>query len=101
MKTRYRIKAYCLDKRGRVISVGRNSYIKTHPLQKYFAEKVGKPECEFLHAEIDAILKAKGKAIHTLVVERFNKEGLPLSAAPCPICLEAAKAYGIINLRHT
>lgn len=83
------------------MSIGINSYDKTHPVQKYFAEKAGKPECEFLHAEIDAILKAKGAHIHTLVIERHNKEGQPLNAAPCPICQEAIKAYGIIKVRHT
>lgn len=95
MKTRYKIRAFCFDKRGRLISTGRNSYTKTHPIQKYFAEKVGKPECEFLHAEIDALLKAKGRKVYRIVVERFGKKGERLDASPCPICQEAIKAYGV------
>lgn len=101
MKTRYSIRAFCFDKRGRLLSVGKNSYTKTHPIQKYFAQKVGKPECEFLHAEIDAILKAKGKQIHKLVIERFSRKGERLNASPCPICEEAIRAYGIINVEHS
>ena len=41
--------------KGKIISVGWNSY-KTHPLQKHYRRN---PLSTFLHAEIDAIIKAK------------------------------------------
>ena len=95
MKTRYKITATCFDKRGYVLSRATNSYKKTHPLQAYFAAKVGHPERKFLHAEIYAILKAKGRSIHHLVVERFGANKEWLDAKPCEVCMEAIKAFGI------
>ena len=94
-KKRYFIIAKCYDKQQRVIGVGINSYTKTHPLQKYFAEKVGHGEKECLHAEIAAILRCKQKVIHRITVERYNSLGHPANAKPCPICQEAIKAFGI------
>jgi tRNA(Arg) A34 adenosine deaminase TadA len=101
MTQRYKIRATCYDKKGSKLSTGFNSYVKTHPLQKYFACRVGHTHKEYLHAEIAAILKAKDKKIHRIVVERFDKHGLPLLAKPCPICSEAIKAYGIKVVEFT
>lgn len=98
---KYFINARCYDKRGKLLSVAFNSYTKTHPLQAYFAQRVNLPEKEYLHAEIAAILKAKGKKIHRIVVERFDKHGQPALAKPCLICNEAIKAYGIKVVEFT
>lgn len=98
---RHFILARCYDKKGRLLGVGINSYTKTHPLQKYFAEKVGHEHRECLHAEIAAILKCRGKPIHRIVVERYNSKGLPVNAAPCPICEEAIRAFSIPYVEHT
>lgn len=98
MKTRYKITATCFDKRGYVISKATNSYKKTHPVQAYFAQKVGHPERKYLHAEIYAILKAKGRSIHLLIVERFGANHECLNAEPCPVCMEAIRAFGIKHL---
>ena len=57
MKARQFIIAKCYDKRGQLLSVGVNSYTKTHPLQAYFAKKVGHSERQFLHAEIHAFYR--------------------------------------------
>ena len=97
MKARQNIIAYCFDKRGRLISTGRNSYVRTHPLQKHFAEKVGHHGKEFIHAEIDAILKAKGKQINSIHIVRLDSKGKARLAKPCPICMEAIQAFGIVN----
>lgn len=101
MKTRYDIIAICFDKRGRLISIGYNSYTKSHPLQKYFAEKVGHPDKIYLHAEIAAILAAKGQPIHRIEISRFNKKGDISNAKPCPICMEAIQAFGIDKISYT
>lgn len=101
MNQQYYISARCFDKRGKLLSVAFNSYTKTHPIQAYFAKRVGLPEKEYLHAEISAILKAKGKKIYRIVVERYDKHGLPALAKPCPICNEAIKAYGIKVIEYT
>lgn len=100
MKSRYTIFAICYDKQDNFISKGRNSYTKSHPLQAYFAKKVGRPEQIYLHAEIQAILNAKQKQIHEIVITRADINGLK-NARPCPICMEAIKAFGIKKITYT
>jgi len=87
-------------KAGRVVSIGVNSYRKTHPRQAHYARIVGQPRKEFLHAEIAALVRAK-TAVDTLVVLRFDKEGNPALAKPCAICQLAIAAAGITNVVHT
>lgn len=101
MKTRYRILALCKDKNGNVISRGINSYSKSHPLQAYFAKKVGRPEQIYLHAEIQAILRAKEQQIDTIEIYRVNFNFTQQNARPCPICMEAIKAFGIKHIFYT
>ena len=101
MKARQFIQARCYNKRGQLLSVGFNSYTKTHPLQKWFAGLAGMDNKQYLHAEVDAILRAKGKPIYRIVVERFNGKRFPMLAKPCPICQEAIRAYGIKIVEHT
>lgn len=89
------------NKRGRVLSIGHNNYIKTHTLQAKFAKRVGKPNAVYLHAEIDCLIKARGQPIHrVLIVRRLygNKHGL---AKPCPICQLALKEFGVQKIEHT
>jgi tRNA(Arg) A34 adenosine deaminase TadA len=95
MKTRYTVYAYAVDKKGVEISRAVNSYTKTHPLQKYFASKAGCKEKIYLHAEISALLKAKGRQVYGIYVYRFDKAGERVSSKPCAVCLEAIKAFGV------
>lgn len=96
MKTRPILTARTYDKKGRLLSTATNNYKKTHPLQAYFAKKVGHHARIYLHAEIAAIIKAGDKKIHKLTVTRYNpKTHKALNAKPCPICQEAIKAFGI------
>jgi len=100
--TRYRLEATIYDKRGRVLSVGNNSYTKSHPLQVKFAEKVGKPDAIFLHAEMDALRKLKDwDRAYKIVVTRYDKIGEPVIAKPCKICNAAIKHAGIKHIEHT
>lgn len=101
-KKRFNITAIIYDKRGRVLSIGSNSYIKTHPLQTKHAEKVGLPHKQYLHAEIHAISRCKylNKA-HKIVVMRFDSKGEPRNAKPCPVCQSAIEASGIKYVEHT
>ena len=98
---KHSITAIAYTKSGRIISIGHNSYIKTHPLQASIAASVGKQHKIYLHAEIDAIIRAKGERIHTLKIFRLGKSGKYLNAAPCPICSHAIKLYGIKHVEHT
>lgn len=96
------ITALIYDKRGKVLSVGQNSYIKTHPLQLKHAVVTGNPEKQFLHAEIHAITKCRNlKRAHKILVTRYGKNGEPLLAAPCPVCMSAIRSAGIKNVQHT
>lgn len=93
---KHSITAMITDKRGRVLSVGTNSYVKTHTLQAKHANKVGLPEKRFLHAEVSAIVKCKDLTkAHKIVVMRYTKDGKSANAKPCPICMSAIKASGI------
>lgn len=100
--TRYSLEATIYDKRGRVLSVGNNSYTKSHPLQVKFAEKVGKPDAIFLHAEMDALRRLKDwDRAHRIVITRFDKNGEPAIAKPCKICKLALEHAGIEHIEHT
>lgn len=94
--------AYIYDKKGRILSIGKNSYIKTHPLQAKHAEAVGQPYKQTLHAEIHAIARCKDiEKAHRILVLRFNKDGSPALAKPCPICLSAIAMTPIKVIEHS
>jgi deoxycytidylate deaminase len=101
MSRKFLVKATCFDKRGRVISIGFNSYTRTHPKQAKLAKIAGLEEKQTLHAEIAAIIKARGKPIHSIMVERYHRDGKPALAAPCPVCQLAIKMAGIKHVHHT
>lgn len=102
MQKRYRIKATTYDKRGVKISTGFNSYTKTHPLQKYFSQKAGDSEHKVcLHAEVVALLRARGKEIYRIHVERIENNGAFGMAKPCKACEEAIKAFGVVVVSYT
>lgn len=94
--------AIIYDKRGRVVSVGENSYVKTHPLQALHAQKTGQPEKQFLHAEIHAIARCKDLTrAYKIFVSRWDRKGRPALAKPCVVCMSAINAAGIEIVEHT
>jgi tRNA(Arg) A34 adenosine deaminase TadA len=99
-RKRHLITATIFDRKGNILSVAQNSYQKTHPLQAKWASKCGEPYKVYLHAEIAALVKARGKG-YKIKIERYNKHGEPMLAAPCPICLAAIKEAGIQLVEHT
>lgn len=102
MSKKHDLTAIIYDKRGRVLSIGKNNYVKTHPVQKKYATKVGTPYKEFLHAEISAIIKCKDLSkAHKISIFRFNADGTPALARPCHVCMSAIEAAGITNVTHT
>lgn len=96
------ITAIIYDKKGRVLSIGRNSYVKTHPLQAHYANKVGYNHKIFLHAEVHAIVRCKelDKA-HKIIIFRFGAGGEPRLAKPCEICREAISHTKIKKIEYT
>ena len=95
--------ATIFDKKGRVVSVGKNSYFKSHPLQYRFAKSAGRPDAIFLHAEIHALSKLKNNShkAHSIKIERYGKNGEPLLAKPCEICEKALEEFGIKKIEYT
>ena len=101
-RKRYKVSARILDKRGRVLSEGHNSYTKTHPLQALHAKRVGLPHKCFLHAEIHAIARCKQlDRAHRIIVERYDEDGNPRCAQPCPVCERAILESGIKRVEFT
>lgn len=99
---RYQITAIIYDKRGRVLSVGQNSYVKTHPLQAHHARKAGEPYRQFLHAEVHAIARCPDiNQAHTMKIFRFLEDGSPALARPCRICESAIQSTPIKVITHT
>jgi deoxycytidylate deaminase len=104
------ITALVYDRRGRLLSVGRNSYHKTHPVQARMAQETarevndkGLAEKIYLHAEVDALVKMRGdwSKAHRLVITRYTKDGKPASAKPCKICERMIRLAGIEHIEHT
>ena len=102
MSRKHELKAIIYDKRGKILSIGQNSYIKTHPLQARCARAVGEPTKIFLHAEIAALVACKDwRSATKIAIFRFTKEGKPAPAKPCKCCQHAIKLAGISNIEHT
>jgi len=101
-RTKFWLKATVFDKKGRVLSVGQNSYWKTHPYQVEVARRAGRPDAIYLHAEIQALVRVKDKTkAHKIVIERYDKQGNPRPAVPCEICRMAIQEAGISIVEHT
>lgn len=98
----HRVTALIYDRKGRVLSVGQNSYLKTHPLQARHAKVTGHPEKQYLHAEVHAITRCRDlRRAHSIFIARYNKKGEPVLAKPCPVCMSAIRESGIRHIRHT
>ena len=100
------ITAIIYDKRGNVLSIGKNSYTKTHPMQARYAKLAG-PEYSahnyaFIHAEVSAIIRCTelNKA-HRISIFRVRKDGSYGLAKPCQACAIAIQKAGIEIVEHT
>jgi tRNA(Arg) A34 adenosine deaminase TadA len=102
MSSEQNITAFIKDKKGNILSIGQNNYVKTHPYQALCASKAGMPEKIYLHAEIAAIIKCKDLSkAHSIHIFRYGKTQNPLLAKPCKICALALKQAGIKEIYHT
>ena len=99
-KKKYTVFCAALNINGDIISVGTNSYTKTHPMQKKLAQKCGNSNREYLHAEVAALVKCR-KQVCSLVVVRMTRTGIVRMARPCPICFQAMKEAGVIKVYYS
>lgn len=94
--------AIIYDKRGRVLSIGKNSYVKTHPLQVKYAIRMKKEHSIYLHAEIHAITRCTYlERAHKIVITRVNRKGDFMNAKPCDICMAAISETPIKHIEYT
>lgn len=98
---RHILKATITNKKGRVLSIGFNSYEKSSPIQAKYSRMAGQPEKIFLHAEISAICKIRHGIPFKIKIERYDREGNARLAAPCPICQIAIRDAGIKFVEYT
>lgn len=82
---KYWVIAASLDHHNNIISIGENSYQKTHPMQSRLLIKAGNGNREYLHAEIASLVKNKSRPEGIMVV-RMTCSGLARMARPCNIC---------------
>ena len=103
MSRKYNITAIIKDKHGHIISRANNSYVKTHPMQARLAENVGLEQKIYLHAEVLAILRAGNRIekAKSMEIYRFDNDGRPKLAKPCPICMELIKTTPITEIIYT
>lgn len=100
--TKYNITAIVKDKRGRILGVGKNSYVKTHPLMQEASRATNSKNRTFLHAEVAALLKTKDwERAYSIEVFRFDKQGRPALAKPCECCQYVINQTAIKKVIHT
>lgn len=108
-KRRNRISSYTTaviyDRGGRVLAVGENSFHKTHPMMWQLARGTFNPHRVYLHAEVDAIIKATNRGLiskaHKIVVTRVKCDGTFGNAKPCDLCSAAIAKTPIKIIEHT
>ncbi len=86
----YYVLCASLDNHNNIISLGKNSYQKTHPLQKRLAKKCGNGNRSYLHAEIASLVKNRQKPFSIIVI-RMTIKGIVRMARPCNICTLALR----------
>jgi len=97
---KYWVIAASLDHHNNIISIGENSYQKTHPMQSRLSQKCGNRNREYLHAEIASLVKNRNKP-ESIIVIRITSTGLVRMARPCNICNLAIREVGIRNIIFT
>ena len=100
--TRPNVTAFVYDRKGNLLSVGRNSYVKTHPVQAKAAKAVGMEKRIYLHAEVHSLVQVEDwSKAYRMEVVRYGADGKQLNAKPCPICEYVIKQTGIKEVEHT
>ncbi len=104
MSARSKFELICssFDKRGNIIATRTNMYTKSNPWQKELSVKAGLSELRiFLHAEVACLLASRNRKVHSLLVQRFNKDGTMANACPCISCKIAIVETGVKYVRYT
>jgi deoxycytidylate deaminase len=100
-KTCYRLCASTFSRDRKLITSEFNDYHKSHPIQKFYAEKANLPDKIYLHAEMLAVLNSRDHNAHSLYVARALADGKPANAQPCKICMAMIRSTGIRRVYYT
>lgn len=100
---RFRTVAIVTDKYNRVVTIGVNSFQKTHPKQFYYASKLNQQDRIYLHAEIHAITRNVKRSLnfHSIYIVRIGQKGEIKLAAPCDLCRKAIEDVRIKEIYFT
>ena len=97
---RVRIVAAIVHK-GKIVAIGKNQN-KTHPVAALYSKH---EEAIYLHAEVDAINKAKKKlkdlSKAEMYIMRMKQDGSLGLSAPCKGCSKCIEAYGLKKVTYT
>lgn len=88
-RARYNVTAIIRNKKGYVLSVGKNSYKKSHPIMDKITKHKHTSKIQtFIHAEVDAIVKCRNiKDAYSIEVFNYTERGNPAMSKPCPLCM--------------
>lgn len=95
-KNQQRHYSIILDKRGRMVSQGANSYVVTHPLMHKHSKKLGLCK-DFIHSEVNALIKDKSRKGVKLIVVRIDSKGSPCNSEPCCVCKAVIETFSNIK----
>jgi tRNA(Arg) A34 adenosine deaminase TadA len=99
---KHRLAAVVYDERFIPISFGVNSYVKTHPSQAMLASETSNPRRIFLHAEIQALVRADGaRRKRGILVIRTRRDGRMGLAMPCDLCMLAIHRSGLKEVMYS
>jgi len=105
-RKKFLLKSTAFDKKGAVLAVAYNDYLKSSPIQKALSIRAGLSEHRTaVHAEVLCLVRASrnhpSKRVHTLLIERYDSEGKPRLAKPCPSCELAIKDSKVQIVMYT
>ena len=105
-RKKFLLKSTAFDKKGAVLAVAFNDYLKSSPIQKALSIRAGLSEHRTaVHSEVLCLVRASrnhpSKRVHTLLIERYDAEGKPRLAAPCASCQLAIKDSKVQIVMYT
>ena len=96
---RHHLTAIIRNRHGDILAIGKNSYIKTHPMMSKMAARMGVFDNKrpYIHAEIDAIVRCDdlSKAYSIEIYGHTRSGNWHINTKPCDICMTGIRCAGI------
>jgi tRNA(Arg) A34 adenosine deaminase TadA len=104
-KKKQNVVAICFDRRGKVFSIGTNSFSQSSGKMAELSKQVDEDEKVFFHAEISSLTRwrrySKDTNPHGIYVARLSKAGTLVNSKPCNTCALGLRLAGIRKIYHT